>query len=743
MSKADNLKDFLIDLANAIREKINKTGAINPQNFSAEILSIIAGDVQMPNVSGTLVITEGITEEDYEALKLVLGNNITIDAQGGIYIHFEDPEVLRVLFANGVGDGIGITAEAAEKVKTIGTWFKGNTAIKTFDEFEKFSGVKEIISDSFRNCSALESLTLPKGLTKINQASFANNTVLKHIGLPESLTYISNSSGIDQSVMEFEDINLPNLTYLGAYAFKNTKVKKVSNLGKITEIAVGYPFNNCPELEEVNLPTTVTRVIGFGNCTKLRKINLDNVKILGSLGTNPLLVDVGSIDNVETLDRAALQKNTSLIYDISNMNKVKVVSDSCFYQTPITGVVNWPLLTATENSWNSMLNTVFRETNITGIESLGSEIVKIGDSMCMDCKSLQYVNIPTSVKTILENAFVRCTSLTEVNGLDNVTIIRASAFNGCSVLSNIDSIAKVEVIEGSAFSDCSALSIELNMPNLQTLGGNVFLRSGITKIVNLGKITTIPGSTFENCLSLTEATINEGITSIDYNCFRGCTALVTLNLPSTLTSLNNIVPNCTSLEYINAENVTSVVGFSGCKSLRPLPFMDKITTWNGSMPESLNWEVFHLPICTSVMNQIGRVNTTGITTAILPAVTTLDKYWMYNKTTTYIYLRDATSINEAGIFNRHVVYVIENETPANMTYSQAFGYFNVAYAKIYIPDSALQTYATATNWSAYYNNGQIKGISQLATDEPEFYAILKGTAEGYEDMAKWGYLADW
>jgi hypothetical protein len=61
--------------------------------------------------------------------------------------------------------------------------------------------------------------------------------------------------------------------------------------------------------------------------------------------------------------------------------------------------------------------------------------------------------------------------------------------------------------------------------------------------------------------------------------------------------------------------------------------------------------------------------------------------------------------------------------------------------KIYVPDSALQTYATATNWSAYYDKGQIVGISQLQTDDPEFYGILKGTAEGYEGMAKWGYLA--
>ena len=171
--------------------------------------------------------------------------------------------------------------------------------------------------------------------------------------------------------------------------------------------------------------------------------------------------------------------------------------------------------------------------------------------------------------------------------------------------------------------------------------------------------------------------------------------------------------------------------------------MDKITSWNGPMPESLNWEVFHLPICTTLASQFGRLNSTGITTAILPAATTLGDNWMYNDYTTKVYIRDAATIQNSGWNTRQIkrVLVVENTTPASISNSGVFGYPGTP--TIYVPDSALQTYASATNWSEIYNRGEIKGISQLATDYPEFYAILKGTAEGYEDMAKWGYLADW
>lgn len=43
MAKNDNLQDFLIDVAEAIRAKKGTTNLINPQDFSSEIASISGG----------------------------------------------------------------------------------------------------------------------------------------------------------------------------------------------------------------------------------------------------------------------------------------------------------------------------------------------------------------------------------------------------------------------------------------------------------------------------------------------------------------------------------------------------------------------------------------------------------------------------------------------------------------------------------------------------------------------------
>lgn len=61
MAKNDNLQDFLIDVANAIRNKKGTTALINPQDFSAEIASISGGGVvQELDTSDTTTTTEDV-----------------------------------------------------------------------------------------------------------------------------------------------------------------------------------------------------------------------------------------------------------------------------------------------------------------------------------------------------------------------------------------------------------------------------------------------------------------------------------------------------------------------------------------------------------------------------------------------------------------------------------------------------------------------------------------------------------
>jgi hypothetical protein len=70
MAKQDNLTDFLVDVADAIREKKGSSEKINPQNFSEEIRSIESGqvteveekDINFYDYDGTLLFSYTIPE---------------------------------------------------------------------------------------------------------------------------------------------------------------------------------------------------------------------------------------------------------------------------------------------------------------------------------------------------------------------------------------------------------------------------------------------------------------------------------------------------------------------------------------------------------------------------------------------------------------------------------------------------------------------------------------------------------
>lgn len=70
------------------------------------------------------------------------------------YIRFADPEVERICVANW-GDGVGLTYGKAAAVTSLGTVFKNNAIIKTFDELKYFTALTTLNFEAFRNCAKL------------------------------------------------------------------------------------------------------------------------------------------------------------------------------------------------------------------------------------------------------------------------------------------------------------------------------------------------------------------------------------------------------------------------------------------------------------------------------------------------------------------------------------------------------------------------------------------------------------
>ena len=318
MSKADNLKDFLTDVADAIRAKKGTTDLINPQNFSAEIAALSGGleVIDMTETTATIgpnkvyvwgmveslnitlgastdvsdffafrfrcskptmtsVTVNGATWADDTELDtqgkpvLDLGSWYQCEIKGGTsalyarlahYIPFADSNVEAELLANGVGDGLGITYKDAAKVTSISTWFKFNMDITAFAELVNFSRIRTLVTDAFYGCSSLAEIALPAGLTTIGNSAFRGCSSLTEITLPASLTSIGQTAFAGCSLLA-RALNL-----------ENTKVKTIGD----------GAFKDCYAIAEIALPSSLTsiRQYVFLNCSLLtRVVNLENTQL--------------------------------------------------------------------------------------------------------------------------------------------------------------------------------------------------------------------------------------------------------------------------------------------------------------------------------------------------------------------------------------------------------------------------------------------------------------------------------
>lgn len=179
-----------------------------------------------------------------------------------------------------------------------------------------------------------------------------------------------------------------------------------------------------------------------------------------------------------------------------------------------------------------------------------------------DCTSLERITMDECITSIERMCFLNCVSLREVLWSGNETSIGAQAFSGCTGMVELDLPGKMQTIGNNAFNNCPALiklylppsittigdgtfynctslSIDIDLPNLESIAGAAFQKTGVKNIVNLGKITTLPHNGYSS------------------GPFQGCTSLETAILPSTLSSMGKTTFNsCTALKWVVLNAVT-------------------------------------------------------------------------------------------------------------------------------------------------------------------------------------------
>ena len=140
-----------------------------------------------------------------------------------------------------------------------------------------FSGeIVTIPNNAFKGFSSLETINLPNSVTSIGNNAFEGCTSLAgKLIIPENVETIGYMGFFNtSSITEIEFKSKGALKTIGAYNFLgSTSLTKLSVPEGVTIIG-SNAFQNCTELKEVHLPSTLTSAYGFYSCSKIEKITV-------------------------------------------------------------------------------------------------------------------------------------------------------------------------------------------------------------------------------------------------------------------------------------------------------------------------------------------------------------------------------------------------------------------------------------------------------------------------------------
>ena len=190
----------------------------------------------------------------------------------GNYIQFEDKAVEAICVANWSSDGIGLTEEDAAAVTSIGTTFKGNTEITSFNELRYFTKVTSLDTSAFEDCSSLRSLDATN-IKDIGNYALCN-LPLQSLNLYYDAVSTIGTDGLRGLSCLPSSLSMPSLTSVGrGNALRSTNIEEVLDFGGVTEISA-YTFYECTNLKVVNIPSTCTSIQAqaLAYCYALKKV---------------------------------------------------------------------------------------------------------------------------------------------------------------------------------------------------------------------------------------------------------------------------------------------------------------------------------------------------------------------------------------------------------------------------------------------------------------------------------------
>ncbi len=458
------------------------------------------------------------------------------------------------------------TLDGYEVIAIGASAFSGNTKIKSVSMADT---VTKIEGRSFYNCTTLEVVNLPSELEAIESYAFYNCDNLTAIEIPKTITKVTNWAYDDG----------------GPFA-ECDNLKEVTFASGITNIP-DYLFENCPGIESITIPNTITSIGGFAfsECTNLVSIkwseNLTTIKdhaFYKCIGLQEVILP----NSVLTIERGAFEENVN-VSEVKLPINLKQIDSYAFYNCDNLVAIEIPKTITKVTNWTYDDGGPFAGCDNLKEVTFASGITNIPDYLFENCPGIESITIPNTVTEIGAFAFSECKNLTNVILSTKLVTIKNCGFNKCSSLSNVTIPNTVLALGNSVFEGCTNI-IEIALSSkLQEMGSDLFKDCISLKEVSIpDTVTDIGSDMFSGCISLEKVHMPNGYKNIEQYMFYNCTSLSEINLPSILEVVRTYAfYNCDSLTSMNLPsnvNTIEAYAFYDCDKLKSVKISNAVTS---------------------------------------------------------------------------------------------------------------------------------------------------------------------
>ena len=329
------------------------------------------------------------------------------------------------------------------------------TADKTQTNYTIKEETKWIAEESFKDCPAVISITLPSGILSIGSSVFRGCTALTSITINDNPRYTSvdgilYTAALDTILCypagrEEEDIVIPNhvsVVAAGAYA-DNTHIKSLQVPENVTKI-VSTAFTGCDSLTKLTIASPSIVETNYDRYTANGFFTL-----FGSQVSGTTLAECIIESPVSTIGKACFEYCDNL-RKVTLPEGLKQIEEDAFLYCSKLREINLP------ESMKFIGTEAFMACSQLNNIHLSDSLISLGTYAFYGCSSLTNVHIPSSLTT-LSNSVFRGAGLRYIHIPSNITTIEPGAFMACKQLQGVRLSEGLQSMAYGAFYACTDL----------------------------------------------------------------------------------------------------------------------------------------------------------------------------------------------------------------------------------------------------------------------------------------------